>query len=111
MKLIKIDLFKYLFLENPMNKKIFVGNLPFRYTEDEVRSVFTPYGDILEIVVIKDRYTGQQKGFCFIEFKTQEAAQNALKMDGKDFQGRTLRVSFADKDKNRSGKGGRRERE
>lgn len=84
-----------LFLENLQMKKIYIGNLPYRATEQEIQSAFAQYGAIEEIALIKDRHSGRPKGFGFVTFETADAAQGALKMDGQDFQGRTLKVSIA----------------
>ena len=76
-------------------KKIYVGNLPFRCEQDDLRTVFEQFGGIEDLIIIKDRETGRSKGFAFVEFENQAAAQEALSMDGKDFQGRPLKVNVA----------------
>lgn len=84
--------------------KIYVGNLPFKTTDQELQEVFGQYGEIVEVALIKDRYSGDFKGFCFITFKTQEAAQNSLAMDGQQLGGRPMKVSMA-RENDRSGGG------
>ena len=75
--------------------KIYVGNLPFQTTEPDLDSEFRQFGDIKEIALIKDRYSNEFKGFAFITYATPESAQQALTLDGKDFQGRPMKVSLA----------------
>lgn len=92
-------------------KKIYVGNLSYRVTEDELHSAFAPFGAIETINLITDRYTGESKGFAFVSFESQSAAQNALSMDGKELKGRKLKVNMArektDDTRRRSGGEGR----
>ena len=85
--------------------KLYVGNLPFSVTEDQLRDVFASYGDISQLALIMDRDTGRPKGFGFITFATQQAAEKALEQNGKDMGGRPLRVNIAT-DKPRTGGGG-----
>lgn len=87
--------------------KIYVGNLPFRCEQDDLRAVFEQFGGIADLVIIKDRETGRSKGFAFVEFENQNSAQDALAMDGKDFQGRPLKVNVAKERTERSGGGER----
>ncbi|MBS0358327.1 MAG: RNA-binding protein [Proteobacteria bacterium] len=93
-----------------MMNKIYVGNLPYRITEQDVEAAFNQYGPIENVMLIKDRATGRLKGFGFVTFETEAAAQDALKMDGKDFQGRPLKVSIA-REKTEGGGGSRGGRE
>jgi len=85
--------------------KLYVGNLPFSVTEDQLRDVFASYGDISQLSLIMDRDTGRPKGFGFITFASQQAAEKALEQNGKDLGGRALRVNIAT-DKPRTGGGG-----
>jgi RNA recognition motif-containing protein len=75
--------------------KIFVGNMPFRATKDDLQSVFSRYGQIENIILINDKATGRPKGFGFITFVDATAAKAALAMDNQDFQGRNLKVNIA----------------
>ena len=76
--------------------KIYVGNLPYSATEGELRELFSTCGAIKEIAFIKDRYTGQCKGFSFIEFDDASSAQNAIEQyNEQEFNGRKLRVNIA----------------
>jgi RNA recognition motif-containing protein len=78
-----------------MDRKIYVGNLPFQSTEDDIRELFAEFGPVQTVKVIRDRETGRSRGFGFIEME-EAAAQSAIQaLDGKDFQGRTLRVNEA----------------
>ena len=76
-------------------KKIYVGNLPFSTTEEEVKGVFEAYGSIESVNLIMDRETGRFRGFGFVEM-SEEDADNAIKsLDGQDFGGRPLKVNEA----------------
>lgn len=76
-------------------KKIYVGNLPFSTTEEDVKGVFEAYGSIESINLIMDRETGRFRGFGFVEM-SEEEAENAIKsLDGQDFGGRPLKVNEA----------------
>ena len=91
-----------------MNKKIYVGNLPFSATESDLRSLFETHGAIASVDVITDRETGRARGFAFVEMEEASGASDAIRaLDGTDMGGRSLRVNEA-QDK-RSG-GPRRDR-
>lgn len=75
--------------------KIYVGNLPFSATEQDLEGEFQQCGKIQEVAIIKDRFSNESKGFAFITFAATESAQQALALNGKDFQGRAIRVSIA----------------
>jgi len=84
--------------------KLYVGNFPFSASEDQLREIFSQYGEISDFAMIMDRDTGRPKGFGFITFATQEAAEKALEQNGKDMDGRPLRVNMAiDKPRNNAG--------
>lgn len=78
-----------------MSNKIYVGNLSYKMTEDELHAAFSQYGEIVEAILIKDRDTGRLKGFGFVEFATPEGAKAALVMDGQELEGRKLKVNEA----------------
>ena len=61
-----------------MAKNIFVGSLPFSVTEDTLGQLFTQYGEVMSVNVIKDKYTGQSRGFGFVEMSSEEEAQKAI---------------------------------
>ena len=87
---------------------IYVGNLPRQSTEDEVRQAFAEFGQITEVRLIKDKFSGESKGFGFIEMPSKEEAEKAIEeMNGKDFMGRELNVNEASPKTDRRG-GGRR---
>ena len=75
--------------------KLYVGNFPYSVSENDLRDISSAYGPIEEIRVISDRDTGRSKGFAFITFATQSAAESALEQNGKDLKGRALRVNVA----------------
>ncbi len=77
-----------------MSKNLYVGNLPFSTTADDLRQAFEPYGAVTSAQVVSDRETGRSRGFGFVEMDsgTEEAI---AALDGKEFQGRTLRVNEA----------------
>lgn len=87
--------------------KLYVGNFPYSVDEEQLRSVFSAYGKISELAMIMDRETGRPKGFAFITFETQQAAEKALEQNGKDLGGRPLKVNMAMERDSRSGGGGR----
>ena len=77
-------------------KKLYVGNLPYTVTSDSLKSTFAEYGDIVDAVVITDRASGRSKGFGFVEFADEKAAQKAVEeMNGKEMEDRKLVVNFA----------------
>ena len=85
--------------------KLFIGNLPFSATEQSVRALFEPHGTIESLALINDRETGRPRGFGFIEMSSGDAAKAMQALNGKDFEGRALKVNEAQA-KDRSGGGG-----
>lgn len=83
--------------------KLFVGNLPFSATEDAVRALFSAHGTVESLALITDRDTGRPRGFGFVEMPNADAARAMQALDGKDFEGRALKVNEA---KAREGGGG-----
>jgi len=76
--------------------KIFVGNLPFATTSEELGEVFSAYGEVISSKVVTDRATGRSRGFGFVEMETTEAGQSAISaLNGSDLGGRALRVDEA----------------
>ena len=74
---------------------IFVGNLPFSVTEDEVADLFAPFGNVDSVRLISDRNTGRPRGFGFVELD-DEAANKAIEaLDGKEMGGRALKINQA----------------
>ena len=78
-----------------MSKKLYVGNISFSSTEDELRDFFAQCGEVASVTIIMDRETGRSKGFGFVEFTQTEDADEALKLNDVTFGGRNLRVSEA----------------
>lgn len=77
-------------------KKLYVGNLPYTATSEELNKLFSEFGDIVDAVVITDRASGRSKGFGFVEFADEAAAQKAVEaMNQKEIDGRKLVVNFA----------------
>ena len=90
-----------------MTKKLYVGNLPFSTTDEQLRELFEQHGPTQSVNVIVDRETGRSRGFAFVEFETPEAAQAAREaLDGKEVEGRPLRVNEAYERGSRGGGGG-----
>lgn len=77
-----------------MSKKIYVGNLSFDSTEDEIRNLFSQYGAVATVNMITDRETGSPRGFCFVEM--DNGGDEAIKaLDNRELGGRTLKVNEA----------------
>ena len=75
---------------------IYVGNLPYELTQDELKDVFAQYGDVSAVNIITDKMTGRSKGFGFIEMPDDASAKEAIsKLDGYSFKNRNLKVSEA----------------
>ncbi len=94
--------------------KLYVGGIPYRTTEDELRTAFEEAGTVTSVSIISDRMTGRSRGFGFVEMADEAMAQAAVdRWDGKEMDGRMLSVSFArpqgdrpPRDNNRGGGGG-----
>ena len=86
-------------------KKIYVGNLPFSATEDDVKELFGQHGTVHSVALINDRETGRPSGFGFIEVDDEALSAMIQNLDGKEMDGRALRVNEA-QDKPRGGGGG-----
>jgi RNA recognition motif-containing protein len=79
-----------------MSKKIYVGNLNYDTSEQQLEDLFTQYGTVLSTNIITDRYTDKSKGFGFVEMEDANAADEAIEtLDSKEFDGRQLRVNEA----------------
>ena len=75
---------------------IYVGNLSYSVTEDELQSLFAEYGSVSTVSVIKDKYTGQSKGFGFVEMGSQSEGEEAIKqLNGRSISGRAITVNVA----------------
>jgi RNA recognition motif-containing protein len=90
-----------------MDVRLYVGNLPYTASEDDLRALFAQAGTVASVAVIKDRDTGQSKGFGFVEMSSQAEAQKAItQFNGYAFKDRSLTVNIARPREERSGGGG-----
>lgn len=89
-----------------LSKKLYVGNLSFDATEEQVRGLFAEFGAVESLAMINDRDTGRFRGFCFVEMETSAANAAMKALDGKEVDGRDLRVNEAKPREERSGGGG-----
>lgn len=79
-----------------MNKKLYVGNLNWEVTQEDLRSLFSQAGTVTDAVVITDKYSGRSKGFGFVEFETDEEAKKAVEtFNGQELRGRDMVVNEA----------------
>jgi RNA recognition motif-containing protein len=93
-----------------MENKLYVGNLPYTATEDELKDHFSKAGNVTSVALIKDRATGRAKGFGFVEMASAEEAQKAIGLfHGQEFLGRTLTVNVARPREERPPRGGGRQ--
>lgn len=77
-------------------KKLFIGNLPWSIDSEQLKEIFSKFGSIVEAVVITERHSGRSKGFGFVEFETEEAAQKAIdELNEKEIEGRKIFVNVA----------------
>ncbi len=93
-------------LDGRMN--IYIGNLSFDTTDDQLRQAFEGFGEVSSVNIIKDKYTGESRGFAFVEMSDQDAATAAISgVNGQDLNGRTLNVNEARPRTERGGGGDR----
>ena len=94
-----------------MQTKLYVGNLSYNATEADLQTLFQKYGEVRSVSLITDKYSGQSKGFAFVEMANVADAEKAVAVNGTEFMGRTLAVSEARPpkqfDNRRGGNGGR----
>ncbi|MCU7916492.1 MAG: RNA-binding protein [Candidatus Thiodiazotropha sp. (ex Gloverina cf. vestifex)] len=86
--------------------KLYVGNLPWTATEEDIRELFSDVGEIQSANLILDRETHRSRGFAFVEMSQADAERAISQLNGKDFQGRDLRINEAQEKPRRSGGGG-----
>ncbi len=79
-----------------MGKKIYVANISFTATEQDIRDLFSEYGEVISVKIIADKFTGQSKGFGFVEMESDSDAKKTIsELNGKPFMGKTLAVAEA----------------
>jgi RNA recognition motif-containing protein len=92
-------------------KKLYVGNLPFSATDSEVEALFAEHGTVASVALVSDRDTGRPRGFGFVEMSDDAAAEKAMTaLDGREMNGRTLRVNPAENKPAGGNRGPHRER-
>jgi RNA recognition motif-containing protein len=75
---------------------IYVGNLSFQLTEEELEAAFKSFGEVTSVNIIRDRFSGQSKGFGFVEMAVQAEAEKAIQeLDGSELKGRNIKVNEA----------------
>jgi len=79
-----------------MNKNLYIGNLPYEVTEEDLKTNFSEVGKVLSVNIIKDKYTGLSRGFGFVEMETEKDAEEAIKkFNGGQLLGKTITVNEA----------------
>jgi RNA recognition motif-containing protein len=97
----------FLFSKATYVTKLYVGNLPFTATEDGVRTLFAAHGTVEKVSLINDRDTGRPRGFGFVEMSNADASRAMQALNGKDFDGRSLKINEAQDKAGGGGGGGR----
>lgn len=92
--------------KSTMGNKLYVGNLSYSTTDEDLKSLFAKYGAVQSANVIMDKFTNRSKGFGFVEMATGEEAEKAVELNGSDFMGRNITVSEARPQGPREGGGG-----
>ena len=91
---------------------IYIGNIPFEATEDEIRELFESYGTVTAVNLIIDRFTKRPRGFGFVEMENEEEGTKAIDtLDGSDLMGRNLQVNEARPRESGGSRGGLRDRQ
>ncbi|MFO7965572.1 MAG: RNA-binding protein [Desulfobacterales bacterium] len=89
--------------------KLYLGNLSYETTEEDLKSVLQQFGQVESVTIINDKFSGRSKGFGFAEMASRDEAQAAIEgLSGKELKGRTLNVNEARPPENRGGRGGYR---
>ena len=77
---------------------IYIGNISYSMTAEEIKEIFTPFGDVQNVKIIFDKQTGRSKGYAFVEMENDEAAENAIKaLNETELKGRNIKVNSAHK--------------
>lgn len=85
-----------------MSKKLFIGNIDWKTTDEELQKLFAEYGEVEEAIIIKDKFSGRSKGFGFVTFTNAEEADKAIEtLNGYDLNGRKIAVNEARPQKER----------
>ncbi len=96
---------------NQQNQKLYVGNLNFDASEDQVRELFSSFGEVQEVKIVMDRFSGRSRGFAFVRMATAEDAGKAKEaLNGQPFQGKALVIDWARTEQRDRPMGERRER-
>lgn len=96
---------------NQQNQKLYVGNLNFDATEDQVRELFGTFGEVQEVKIVMDRFSGRSRGFAFVRMTTADDAGKAKdSLNGQPFQGKALVIDWARTEQRDRPMGERRER-
>lgn len=96
---------------NQQNQKLYVGNLNFDATEDQVRELFSSFGEVQEVKIVMDRFSGRSRGFAFVRMATPDEAGKAKdSLNGQPFQGKALVIDLARTEQRDRPMGERRER-
>ncbi len=91
-----------------MSKRVFVGNLPFSTTEEQLRKLFSQHGEVTSVEIIKDKFTERSRGFAFVEMATDEGARAAINaLNQFELDGRQLTVNEARSRTERPARGNR----
>jgi RNA recognition motif-containing protein len=91
-----------------MNKKLYVGGLPFSVTDDQLKTIFESHGTVESAKVIMDRYTDKSRGFGFVEMSSQKEAEQAIQaLNNTELEGRSIKVNESKPRADRSGGGAR----
>ena len=79
-----------------MSKKLFVGSIPFRANEDDLKQLFSEFGEVVSVNIVRHSDSGRSKGFAFVEMDTENSANNAIEaLNDSEFGGRAIKVSVA----------------
>jgi RNA recognition motif-containing protein len=90
-----------------MQKKLFVGGLPYSTQQEEVEQIFSQHGQVLSATIVRDKFTNQSRGFGFVEMATEEQASEAInKLNGTQMGGRTIVVNESRPKETRNSPGG-----
>lgn len=98
-------------MNQQQNQKLYVGNLNFDATEDQVRELFGTYGEVQEVKIVMDRFSGRSRGFAFVRMESADSAGKAKDaLNGQPFQGKALVIDWARTEQRDRPMGERRER-